>query len=132
MKEDDDNWATGRMESATTFVATNETDCSDWDSDIALSKWSEGQFESAAVAVVTPATESVKSHPITTGPNIGDDRTLAAKRNRIAHLLDQLSELRSSVGPGEFAQMSRTYRAEVEQMQNEVLDYLTRPAITTG
>jgi hypothetical protein len=132
MKEDDDNWSTGPMESATTFVATNETDCSDWDSDIVLSQWSEGQFESAAIAVVSPATESVKSHPISTGPNISDDRALAAKRNHIAHLLDQLGELRFRVGPGEFAQMSRTYRAEVEQMQNEVLEYLTRPASTAG
>jgi hypothetical protein len=43
-----------------------------------------------------------------------------------------LARLRVSSHPEELALVSGGYRAEVERMQNEVLDYLTQPAVPTS
>jgi hypothetical protein len=59
---------------------------------------------------------------------IQSDEELQVTQERIAYLLDLLARLRVRSRPEELALVSGGYRAEVERMQREVLDYLTRPA----
>jgi hypothetical protein len=59
---------------------------------------------------------------------IRDDEELKVSRERITYLLDLLARLRVRSRPEELALVSGGYRAEVEGMQREVLDYLTQPA----
>jgi hypothetical protein len=59
---------------------------------------------------------------------IQNDQELAVTRERIAYFLDPLARLRVSSRPEELALVSSGYRAEVERMQREVLDYLVQPA----
>jgi hypothetical protein len=59
---------------------------------------------------------------------IQNDQELKVTRERITYLLDLLARLRVSSRPEELALVSGGYRAEVERMQCEVLDYLTYPA----
>jgi hypothetical protein len=59
---------------------------------------------------------------------IQNDQELAVTRERVAYFLDLLARLRVSCRPEELGLVSSGYRAEVERMQREVLDYLTRPA----
>ncbi len=59
---------------------------------------------------------------------IQNDQELAVTRDRIAYLLDLLARLRRSSRPEELTLVTSGYRAEVERMQREVLDYLTQPA----
>jgi hypothetical protein len=49
-------------------------------------------------------------------------------QERIAYFLDLLMQLCTSSRPEELALVTSGYRAEVERMQREVLDYLTQPA----
>jgi hypothetical protein len=128
MKDENESWSEGQMESAAVYTAANDTDCSSWDAGSSGAEWSEGQFESAAITILTPAADFVEARP--TAPELGvqNDTELLAKRTRIAQVLDQLAQLRSNGRPDEFAQISREARAEVERLQGEVLDYLTRPA----
>jgi hypothetical protein len=63
---------------------------------------------------------------------ISNDQELKVTRDRIAYLLDLLARLRVSTRPEELTQVSSAYRAEVERMQREVLDYLTQPALETA
>jgi hypothetical protein len=63
---------------------------------------------------------------------IQSDQELKTTRERIAYLLDLLARLRVSCRPEELALASSGYRAEVERMQREMLDYLTQPAPTTA
>jgi hypothetical protein len=58
---------------------------------------------------------------------IQNDEELKVSRERIAYLLDLLARLRVGSRPEERALVMGGYRAEVEQMQREVLDYLTQP-----
>jgi len=60
-----------------------------------------------------------------------DDRELAVTQERIAYFLRLLSQLRVTSRPEEFPLVAGGYRAEVERMQQEVLDYLTRHATQT-
>jgi hypothetical protein len=62
---------------------------------------------------------------------IQDDEELKVTRERISYLHDLLARLRVSSRPEELALVSGGYRAEVERMQREVLDYLTQPAAQT-
>ena len=62
---------------------------------------------------------------------IQNDQELEVTRERISYLLDLLARLRVSSRPEELALVSGGYRAEVERMQREVLDYLTKPASQT-
>jgi hypothetical protein len=62
---------------------------------------------------------------------IQNDQELAVTRERIAYFLDLLARLRISSRPEEFALVTSGYRAEVERMQREVLDYLTQPVART-
>ncbi len=59
---------------------------------------------------------------------IQSDQELKVTRERISYLLDLLARLRVSSRAEELASVSGGYRAEVERMQCEVLDYLTQPA----
>jgi hypothetical protein len=59
---------------------------------------------------------------------IQSDQELNVTRERVSYLLDLLVRLRASSRPEELALVSGGYRAEVERMQREVLDYLTNPA----
>jgi len=63
---------------------------------------------------------------------IQSDQELKVTRERIAYLLDLLARLRVACRPEELALVSSGYRAEVERMQREMLDYLTQPAQTTA
>ena len=49
----------------------------------------------------------------------------------MTYLLDLLAQLRARCRPEELALVSGGYRAEVERMQRETLDYLTQPATET-
>lgn len=62
---------------------------------------------------------------------IQNDQELQVTRERITYLLDLLLRLRVTSRPEELALVSGGYRAEVERMQGEVLDYLTQPASQT-
>lgn len=59
---------------------------------------------------------------------IQNDEELTVIQERIAYFLDLLARLRRSARPEELPLVSGGYRAEVERMQRDVLDYLTRPA----
>jgi hypothetical protein len=58
---------------------------------------------------------------------IENDQELAATEERITYFLRLLAQLRITSRPEEFPFVAGGYRAEVERMQQEVLDYLTRP-----
>lgn len=60
---------------------------------------------------------------------IRNDNELGVTQERIAYFLRLLAQLRVSSRPDEFPLVAGGYRAEVEQMQREVLDYLTRHAV---
>jgi hypothetical protein len=63
---------------------------------------------------------------------IQSDQELKVTRERVAYLLDLLARLRISCRPEELGLVTSGYRAEVERMQREMLDYLTQPAQTTA
>jgi hypothetical protein len=57
---------------------------------------------------------------------IANDDELKGTRARITYFEDLLAQMRVAARPELFPSMARGYRAEVEKMQREVLDYLTR------
>ena len=59
---------------------------------------------------------------------IHDDKELKTSQQRIAYFQDLLLQLRVKATPEEFSLVSSGYRAEIEKMQAEVLEYLTRYA----
>jgi hypothetical protein len=59
---------------------------------------------------------------------IRNDIELAGTRERIAYFLKLLYQLRLTSRTEELPLVSSGYRAEVEKMQREVLDYLTSHA----
>jgi hypothetical protein len=59
---------------------------------------------------------------------IHNDHEMTVTRERITCFLDLLARLRVNSRPEELALVSGGYRAEVERMQRDVLDYLTQPA----
>ena len=48
-------------------------------------------------------------------------------QERIAYFERLLGQLRATATPEEFQMMAGGYRAELEQMQMDVINYLTRP-----
>lgn len=62
---------------------------------------------------------------------IQNDQELKIAQEGVSYLLDPLARLRVSSRPEELGLVSGGYRAEVERMQCEVLDYLTNPALQT-
>lgn len=63
---------------------------------------------------------------------IQNDEELTVTRERIAYFLNLLARLRVSCRPEELALATGGYRAEVERMQREMLDYLTQPVEQTA
>ena len=63
---------------------------------------------------------------------IQNDQELAVTRERVSYFLELLARLRANSRPEELPLVTSGYRAEVERMQREMLDYLTRPALTTA
>jgi hypothetical protein len=59
---------------------------------------------------------------------IANDEELKGTRARIAYFEDLLAQMRVAAPPDLFPSMASGYRAEIEKMQQEVLDYLTRHA----
>jgi hypothetical protein len=61
-----------------------------------------------------------------------NDQELQVTRDRVTYLLDLLARLRAGGRPQQLALVAGGYRAEVERIQREVLDYLTQPAGATA
>jgi hypothetical protein len=59
---------------------------------------------------------------------IANDEELKGTRARIAYFEDLLAQMRVAARPDVFPQMASGYRLEIEKMQTEVLEYLTRHA----
>jgi hypothetical protein len=59
---------------------------------------------------------------------ISNDQELGVTQDRIASFEQLLAKLRVSARPAEFPLVASGYRAEIERMHAEVLDYLTRHA----
>jgi hypothetical protein len=59
---------------------------------------------------------------------IHNDQELEATQERMAYFQRLLAQLRVTATPEEFPLVASGYRAEVERMQAEVLEYLTRHA----
>lgn len=59
---------------------------------------------------------------------IANDKEPATSKDRIEYFLKLLSQLRMTSRPEEFSLVAGGYRAEIEKMQCEALDYLTRHA----
>jgi hypothetical protein len=62
---------------------------------------------------------------------IANDTELKCTQERIAYFQDLLAKMRLTAPADTFPLMAGGYRAEIERMQAEVLDYLTRPANQT-
>jgi hypothetical protein len=59
---------------------------------------------------------------------IANDVELKVTRSRIAYFEDLLAQMRVTANPESFPSMANGYRSEIEKMQREVLEYLTRHA----
>ena len=59
---------------------------------------------------------------------IANDEELKGTQARIAYFEDLLAQMRVAASPELFPSMASGYRAEIEKMQREVLEYLTRHA----
>jgi hypothetical protein len=59
---------------------------------------------------------------------IANDDELNGTRARIAYFEDLLAQMRVAARADLFPSMASGYRAEIEKMQREVLEYLTRHA----
>lgn len=57
---------------------------------------------------------------------IRNDQEMQRTRARIAYFQDLLAQLRVTASPEEFPFVAGGYRAEIEKMHGEVLDYLMR------
>jgi hypothetical protein len=57
---------------------------------------------------------------------ISNDDELKGTRARIAYFEDLLAQMRVAASAELFPSMASGYRAEIEKMQREVLEYLTR------
>lgn len=57
---------------------------------------------------------------------IQNDKELKTSQERITYFQNLLLQLRVQATPEEFSLVSSGYRMEIERMQEEVLEYLTR------
>jgi hypothetical protein len=62
---------------------------------------------------------------------ITNDQELKGTRARIIYFEDLLAQMRVTARPDLFPSMASAYRTEIEKMQREVLEYLTRHASQT-
>jgi hypothetical protein len=58
---------------------------------------------------------------------IRNDNELSVTRERVATFERMLEELRKTARAEEWRDLSSSYRAEIERMQREILDYLVQP-----
>jgi len=58
---------------------------------------------------------------------ITNEQELIGTQERIAYFERLLGQLRATATPEEFRMMASGYRAELERMQAELVDYLIRP-----
>ena len=63
---------------------------------------------------------------------IANDEELKGTRARLAYFDDLLAQMRVAARPELFPSMAGGYRAEIEKMQREALEYLTRHASALG
>lgn len=63
---------------------------------------------------------------------IANDDELKGTRTRITQFEDLLAQMRVAASPELFPSMASGYRAEIEKMQREVLEYLTRHVSQTS
>jgi len=59
---------------------------------------------------------------------IANDDELKGTQDRIAYFEDLLAQMRVAASPDLFPSMASGYRTEIEKMQKEVLEFLTRHA----
>jgi hypothetical protein len=59
---------------------------------------------------------------------IANDTELRITQERIAYFQGLLAQFRITATPEEFPAMASGYRTEIERMQKDVLEYLTRHA----
>ena len=59
---------------------------------------------------------------------IANDKELEGTQQRIAYFEHLLAQMRVTSRPAEFPFMASGYRAEIEKMHREVIEYLTRHA----
>jgi len=57
---------------------------------------------------------------------IRNDDELAVTRERVARFEKLLEDLRKTARPEEWTELSSGYRAEIERMQRDILDYLVK------
>jgi hypothetical protein len=57
-----------------------------------------------------------------------NDAELKGTQDRIAYFEDLLAQMRQAANPELFPSMASGYRSEIEKMQKEVLEFLTRHA----
>ncbi|MGH7597447.1 MAG: hypothetical protein ACREOI_13925 [bacterium] len=57
---------------------------------------------------------------------IHNDQEMEITQERIAYFQRLLAQLRVTARPDEFAAVTSGYRAEIQRMQKEILDYLTQ------
>jgi hypothetical protein len=62
---------------------------------------------------------------------IMNDQELAGTKERIAYFQRLLEQMRVRANREEFHAMASGYRAEIERMQRDVLEYLTRHVTDT-
>lgn len=72
--------------------------------------------------------EEVKRRKMRRRDPISNDQELQTTQERIVYFQAILAQLRVTASREQFPLMASGYRAEIEQMQREVLDYLTRHA----
>jgi len=59
---------------------------------------------------------------------IQNDNEMEVTHERIAYFQRLLAQLRVTARPEEFPMVASGYRAEIQRMQKEILDYLTQHA----
>jgi hypothetical protein len=59
---------------------------------------------------------------------IRNDQEMEVTQERILYFQRLLAQLRVTARPEEFALVASGYRAEIQRMQDEILEYLTRHA----
>ena len=63
---------------------------------------------------------------------INNDQELATTQERIAYFQSLLAQFRITASPEEFPYVASGYKAEIEKMQAEVMQYLTRHVSETA
>ncbi len=59
---------------------------------------------------------------------ISNDQELEVTQQRLVKMQKILAQLRVTAHPGEFEMVASGYRAELERMHRQIMEYLTSPA----